>query len=246
MLPRPDLQALGIEYRRMPVLAHGKSIFCDSRLIISYLEAIFPSSNLAADSPEQEAVQKLLEAWAIDGGVFARAAQSLPPSLPMMQDPKFLKDREQYTGRSWGPEMAKILRPEGLVHLHSAFVFLETGLLADGREWILNSREPKLADLEAVWLVSWLIGLKAVLPEDKFSAGKFPKLYAWVSRFNHAVEESKKRLQQVSKLSGDEATSFVRNANPVSGPHTANGYIDNLDPSGLREGTLVESWPRYV
>ena len=153
ILPRPDLQALGVDYRRIPILAHGKSLLCDSRLIVSYLEKTFPCSSLAPESPEQEVLQRLLEAWVIDGGVFARAAQSFPPDLPMMRDPKFIKDREQYMDRSWSQEAAKALRPEGLVHLHAAFEFLETGLLIDGRTWMLNTSGPKLADLEVAWLI---------------------------------------------------------------------------------------------
>ena len=247
MMPRPDLQAIGVEYRRIPILAHGKSVFCDSRLIVSYLEKAFPSSNLAAESPDQEAVQKLLESWIIDGGIFNRAAQTFPPDAPMLKDPKFVKDREQYMGRSWSQDAAKELRPEGLIHLRNAFEFLETVLLADGRDWMLKTSRPKLADLEVAWLVSWTIDLKFLLPENIFSAQVFPKLYAWVARFRKEVEQAKESLKQAGhspNIGGDEATNFIKNAKPVSGRHTTNGRIDSLDPTALREGSLVESWPR--
>ena len=44
-LPRPDLaDRLGVTYRRIPVLAIGKDVYCDSSLIASVLERRFPAS----------------------------------------------------------------------------------------------------------------------------------------------------------------------------------------------------------
>ena len=37
VLPRKDLEALGITYRRIPVLAVGKDVYCDSSLIIDLI-----------------------------------------------------------------------------------------------------------------------------------------------------------------------------------------------------------------
>jgi hypothetical protein len=33
MIPRKDLESIGITYRRVPILAIGKSIYCDSKVI---------------------------------------------------------------------------------------------------------------------------------------------------------------------------------------------------------------------
>ena len=38
--------------------------------------------------------------------------------------------------------------PEALAHIWDAFDFLETGLLAYGRQWILKTEKPSLADIE--------------------------------------------------------------------------------------------------
>jgi hypothetical protein len=38
ILPRPDLARLGINYRRIPLLAIGCDVYLDSRLIIYALE----------------------------------------------------------------------------------------------------------------------------------------------------------------------------------------------------------------
>jgi hypothetical protein len=37
-MPRPDLQALGINYRKIPILAIGRDIYLDTRIIIETLE----------------------------------------------------------------------------------------------------------------------------------------------------------------------------------------------------------------
>ena len=68
--------------------------------------------------------------------------------MPLLNDPKFTKDREDYTGRSWEKNNIIALRPEALTHIRDAFVFLETGLLADGRQWVLKTEKTSLADIE--------------------------------------------------------------------------------------------------
>ena len=37
VLPRNDLEALGIKYRRIPVLAVGKDVYCDSALMFDLI-----------------------------------------------------------------------------------------------------------------------------------------------------------------------------------------------------------------
>ena len=146
-LPREDINALGVKYRRIPIMSIGRDVFCDTRLILQKLEEKFPGT-LGASQPDQRAVQKLLENWTIDGGVFVRMAQVIPPEMPLLKDPKFTKDREEYSGRSWAQNDVKSLRPEALTHVRDAFAFLESGFLADGREWILKTTSPALADIE--------------------------------------------------------------------------------------------------
>ena len=147
-LPREDVNALGVNYRRIPIMAMGRNIYCDTRLMLQKLEEKFPDGKLGASQPDQKAFEKLLEAWTVDAGIFTRAAQSIPPEMPLMKSEKFVKDREDYTGRSWAVEHVKAMRPEALNHIKIAFNFLETGLLADGRDWILKTDRPSLADIE--------------------------------------------------------------------------------------------------
>lgn len=148
ILPRPDVKALGVNYRRIPILAIGRDVYCDTRLILLKLERMFTGSTLSASEADQEGIQRLLQMWSIDSGLFVRGGQLIPVELPLLRDPKFTKDREDFSGRSWAKEQVIARRPEALAHMRSSFTFLETTLLADGRAWILKTDKPTLADIE--------------------------------------------------------------------------------------------------
>jgi glutathione S-transferase len=154
-MPRPDLAALGVSYRRIPILSIGRDIYLDTRLIIRKLDSLFPASpahpglSSPSASPEHKALEHLLQIWAVDGGLFAYAAALIPTSAPVLNDSKFVKDREDYTGRSWSKESVERGRPDALVDMKRACEVLESTLLADGRKWILGGDEgPGLADIE--------------------------------------------------------------------------------------------------
>lgn len=152
IMPRPDLAALGVNYRRIPVMSIGADIYCDTRLQLRKLEEHFPDGALGATTPEHKAIERLLEKWAIEG-VFSRAAQLIPTETPMLSDPKFAKDRASFSGRSWSKADMIRARPEALSHMRDAFELLEGGILSDGRKWILNTEKPTLADIEGMlWL----------------------------------------------------------------------------------------------
>jgi glutathione S-transferase len=129
-------------------MAIGRDIYCDSRIILRKLEELFPNSALSASSAEEKAVEKLFEIWNMEAGLFARASQLIPTSMPLLNDPHFTKDREDYSGRSWSKEQIEANRPEALAAIRSAFNVLETTLLADGRDWVLKGDHPTLADIE--------------------------------------------------------------------------------------------------
>ena len=150
VLPRPDVKALGISYRRIPLMAIGRDVYCDTRIILQKLEQRFPKGAIGASQPEQKALQKLLESWTIDGGVFNRASQLIPANMPLLNDPKFTKDRQDFSGRSWEKSKIEANRPEALVHIRNAFDLLETTLLSDDREWILKTEKPSLGDIEGM------------------------------------------------------------------------------------------------
>ncbi|KAL2419971.1 hypothetical protein ABEF95_009672 [Exophiala dermatitidis] len=239
VMPRPDLKALVVNYRRIPVVAIGRDVYCDSRICLRKLEELFPEGALGATTADGKAIQKFLEIWAIEAGLFARAAQLIPTSMPLLNDAKFTRDREQYTGRSWRKEDIAANRPEAVAAIKNGFKFLETTLLADGRNWVLKTDKPTLADIEAVWIFDWLNGLKGALPRELISEKSFPKVFAWIARFNEALKAAKAKAPKPVTLDGAAATQRVLGASFAE----KDLGVDAADPLGLQRGTEVEIFP---
>ena len=151
-LPRPDMVAIGTRYRRIPILSIGRDIYNDTRLILRKLETLYPSTGrrISGTTDDERAIEQLLEYWAVDGGIFMKAAGLLPSDMPLLRDPKFTKDREDFTGTGWTKENIDRGRPEAAVGIKQACEFLEGTMLADGREWILKTGGPSLADIEGM------------------------------------------------------------------------------------------------
>lgn len=145
-MPRPDLDKLGVKYRRIPVLAIGRDVYLDTRLILRTLEKKFPEGKLGSDKPEQQFIEKLLEKYMVEGPVFKETAGLVPSAR--LKDPTFAKDRKGFLGRDWTPDELDEGRPESLVFVRNMFDMLETTILADGRQWILGGERPSLADIQ--------------------------------------------------------------------------------------------------
>ncbi|KAK3945895.1 hypothetical protein QBC46DRAFT_370266 [Diplogelasinospora grovesii] len=241
--PRPDIAALGIKYRRIPILSIGRDVYLDTRLIMQKLEKLYPDRpRLGSDgNAEHKAFERLLEIWAIDGGLFTAAMRLLPPDLPLLKDPKFQKDRADYTGQKMTRGEAAALRPEALNEIQNAMELLETTLLADGNDWILNTKKPSLADIETVWVFHWLAGLPGALPPNYEK--QFPKVFAWIKRFRGAVSATKKTQGDPKTLSGEEAAKIIRQSSFNESEKAVEESEAVVQFHKLKSGQLVEVWP---
>merc|ERR1712113_664642 len=94
ILPRPDMEALGVRYRRSPVMAIGRDIYVDSRMILQKLEELFPPSteHPALSSKATEGMAALMNKFVVDAGVFSKAVGIMRPDRAALQDPAFVKD----------------------------------------------------------------------------------------------------------------------------------------------------------
>lgn len=120
---------------------------------------------------------------------------------------------------------------------------LETTLLADGRDWILKTDGPTLADIEAVWPLHWLSGMPGALPADQVSAARFPRVYAWIQRFQKAVAAARAGQPKPRTVSGEEAEEIITKARF----NEQEGQVDAADGLaafyGLVKGNRVALWP---
>ena len=81
--------------------------------------------------------------------------------------------------------------------------------------------------------------MKGALDPELFSAKTFPKVFAWIDRFNAAVADAKKRVPKPTTLKGNAATERVLNAKFVEEDIGVNAS----DPVKLTKGQQVEVWP---
>jgi len=150
-LPRPDLNALGIKYRRVPVLAIDRDLYLDSRCIIHRLEELFPASQRhpALSSPYTRALSQLIIRTVVDppNGVFSRAITFIDERYPLVNDPSFIADRAGFFGPDWKVADVGAQRAEGIVHMQQVFQTIED-MLSDGRQWLADTEQIGISDFE--------------------------------------------------------------------------------------------------
>lgn len=167
----------------------------------------------------------------------------IPADLPLLRDPKFQKDRAEFTGERLSREDAAALRPEAVNEIRQVVDLLETTLLADGRDWVLKTDGPTLADIEAVWPLHWLSSMPGALPADQVSAALFPRVYGWIERFQNAVTAARAGQPKPRIVSGEEAEKIITKS-PFN---EQEGQVDAADGlvafHGLAKGKRVALWP---
>ncbi|KAG7138030.1 hypothetical protein HYQ45_004766 [Verticillium longisporum] len=251
ILPRPDVASLGISYRRIPLLAIDGDVLLDTRLMLTELEALFPElprlGTTPDSAPELRALERLLSTFTTETSLFSTAASLLPTDI---LSSAWFRDRAQFSGPSANPpseqrvrESMAAGRPAAEAEIARALDFLEHILLADGRAWVLGpGAGPTLADIEAVWPFHWLYELPGALAPERFGEVRYPRVHAWIARFQAAVAAAKKRGPKTPKVSGEEAAKRI-----AAAPTTDAGGVDASDPvavrEGLKAGDRVVVWP---
>ncbi|KAI5210288.1 hypothetical protein AUEXF2481DRAFT_559 [Aureobasidium subglaciale EXF-2481] len=240
IMPRPDLAALGISYRRIPVLAIGRHVYCDSRLILQVLQERYPLPN-ASLSASQKAVQRLLQDWNHDQ-IFLHATRCLPYERSALgKNPAFLADRSEAMGRPFRIEDMIKDRPESYNYIRAMFQTLED-LLEDGRDWIFDSAVPSIADVDAVYIAQWIVTnplMEGAVPEHFLSKKMFPKTYAWIHLFRKALQDAEVKASVPPALSGKEVFEKITSA-PAGAFQDDMSYADSLR---LKIGEMVEVYP---
>lgn len=243
--PRPDLDALGVKYRRIPVLSIGRDIYCDTLLMLEKLSELFPVTaeypGISATKPKDRALERLLEKWT-DAIVFKYAAAAIPSSNPALSNKEFTDDRKELWGREWTADHQDSLRPEALVNLRSQVQLLEQDLLTEGQDWIFPGPNPSISDIHAAWIFTWLADMDDALPKELFSAEIYPKAYAWFDRYRTAIAKAMDNMEKSGKVRELEGEAAIKEI--TSGPFgDKQPSIDGRDPTGLKGGEHVNGYP---
>ena len=239
-MPRPDLANIGVDYRRIPVATIGGDVYCDTLLILSALEKAFSAStypSISAAAPEHKALEYLLEKWT-DQAVFPQAADCIPIDHPLVVDEGFIKDRSELWGEDWGQEARKKKRAPAVEQMRGFFAFFENTILSDGRQWILGTNEPKLADIQSAWIFDWMLSLEGAFPEEVISQKIYPNTFAWCKRYHSAVEFANNSALKVGEIDAAEALRRLEKSSTEGNIH-----IDSNEPLGLKQDQDVEVAP---
>jgi len=212
MLPRPEItDLLGITYRRIPILAIGNDVYCDTSLIASALErrfpasqgygTIFPSKKHGAGA-DTGLIKAFAKHWA-DTVLFPLAPIHLPwEKFP----PAFVKDRGTLRGGPIDVEAMVAQRGKSLSMLSTYFSLVEEQL-SDGREWLFDTELPSLADVSVHFVYAWLKSFRGV--ETLFDASTFPKSLEWIARLTAHLGRLKQSLPDVPKITGKDAAARI-------------------------------------
>ena len=242
-MPRPVLDRLGVHYRRIPVLAVGRDIYCDSRCILEHLERLYTASpQLGSPDSFSEGMERILESWIFDGGPFARTAGLIPAdaSLALKQD--WLDDRRELTGVNFNAESLGRARPDALSQTRIHLQIVEESLLADGRKWLGGNDGPGISDVHAMWIFDWMMrpkermGMRHAYPwllNDK----NYPKTIAWVDRMEEAFQTARRSNGAPKQLSDDDVVQMIESSTYWESNQLE---IDQHDPSGLRRDDTVD------
>ncbi|KAK5137132.1 hypothetical protein LTR08_000637 [Meristemomyces frigidus] len=216
LIPRKDLEELGITYRRIPVLAVGKDVYCDSSLIID----VAMSTLVKSGSLETSAADKAFEDW---GSNTFQESLGLVPQQALTSE--FVKDRETIFPVLKRPDL-KSLRPSTLAGFKSRCKQVETVFLAKGGPFI-NGEKLGVADVHVGFGLRWALNDLGVAQDAGCGKDAFPKLWKMIESLPAAKPEV---------LSSDEMLNQIKESGySADGPTT----LMKDDPYGLEVGTRV-------
>ncbi|KAK4224880.1 hypothetical protein QBC38DRAFT_484485 [Podospora fimiseda] len=245
LLPRPDLSTLlGINYRRIPLLSHNSQIYLDTRLILSHLESLPLSSppllSPSSTPPDHSLLISLLSTLTTQTDLFFRAAELLPPSLPLLRDPAFQKDRASFFPPPSDTSISyELRRAEALTTIRDVISLFEETVFKDGRKWVLGGDKPGLADIEAIWIFSWVFGIKEMVPQEWKE--KYSGVYGWTKRFEGYVEGLDD--VRVGKVSGEEAKEMIMGEAKGEYEGSVQEGEAVVKALGVKGGEEIEVWP---
>ncbi|KAF1988664.1 hypothetical protein K402DRAFT_462034 [Aulographum hederae CBS 113979] len=171
ILPRPLLDSLDIKYRRIPILAIGKDIYCDTICIIDSIQKHFPEKRLIESNadPAYEAFGKR---------TFANALLLVPVSV---FGEGFLRDRESIFPVLKRPDFEH-LGPTALGEWMNVLDIVENQFLASETPFI-GGDKCSLADIHVAWIINWVMVTHKIGRKPGFGPEIFPRTHAWLGRF---------------------------------------------------------------
>jgi hypothetical protein len=94
-------------------------------------------------------------------------------------------------------------------------------------------------DSIAIWPFHWLVSMPGALQASYISKDQFPRVFAWIQRFDNAIKEAKAAGQKPVRIKVEELIAHLSKSRfyePV-------GEVDAQDPTAFKAGDEVTVWP---
>ncbi|MGH1350911.1 MAG: glutathione S-transferase family protein [Methyloligellaceae bacterium] len=249
--PRPGLDPVFGNMRRIPVMQIGADYFCDSRLIADVIDHISPHNPLT--EKHNNIVSALVSGWAeartfvAAGPVRFQTEEDIQNIFAGAVTSKAIrKDRFNVMSSVFNIENFASLKYSARDHM-LAYLLLFEEMLSDGRNYLTGSH-PCNADFSVYHLVWWLRSP----PEISDILDELPLILAWSDRIA-AVGYG-----DMVSISIDDAILTATNSEPDTSWHTIWKTVEDIRlgkavsiraddyAQGPVSGTLVASTTRHV
>lgn len=268
-MPRPLLRDnFHLTYRKIPVLAIGRELYCDTSIISEALEHFFPPSegypSLYPQAEDGRSYRPLIRGFAsywTDRPLFRVACGLMPASIWRSA---FGTDRAQLIGHKLDPDKLEKKLPENLTKLDHQLSMFEELFVDNEGPWIFSTSTPSLADVSLYYELLWgheistgknsysltmgdAANSQEAGDEVIFNAQRYPGLCAWYYRVQRYFSE----LPSTEDDRSDDVIAVLQQMReaPALGKRslllpTPRSTIPELDEKvGLKEGALVSVVP---
>jgi len=218
MLPRPEItDYLGVVYRRIPILAIGNDVYCDTSVIVSALERRFPPANgygtlfplTKRGGSADTGLIKAFSKFYVDA-LFPPATNLIP--WGRLSAP-FLKDRGELRGSPLNTKAMAANIPSSQSVISSHLLLVEEQL-SDSREWLFDTELPSLADISVHFVLAWARSLKGTA--TLFDAKRVPFTLQWLDRLSELIKRERQSQSSPKKLDGLDAATKIISSNHES------------------------------
>jgi len=244
MLPRPEItDLLGITYRRIPILAIGNDVYCDTSLIVSALERRFPTSAgygtvfpLAKHGGSRGTGLTKIFSQLFDASLFPVASVFFAwEKLPAV----FIRDRSALLSTPIDIPRVLAAREKSITTL-SAYLSLLEEQFKDGREWLFDTEQPSLGDIS----VHFTLNTVKVSPVGKrlIDTVNFPNTVKWLAHVSNFIERGRASQAATQSITGDQAVAIILSS--ASEPYDVVGFdVNEAARLGLKLNNRVKIAP---
>ena len=197
-MPRPELELIGLNYRRIPVIAVDGDVYCDTDAIAQFAQS-------HGTVPKLPRGASLLAHKVLGDAIFRAALPCVPPQA---LTEAWIKDRAPLFPQVADKDfLAGKLRNPGLAELRSMLLQFQDSI--DG-DWLGGSSHVTMLDVNVVWVIRWVLTQIGVGKEPGFTKNEMPGLWSWFERFMDTVKINPEQI------TAEEASKIVLSGNKVS------------------------------